>query len=37
LGAAGVFAAGVIMHKLHPPYLKVGKKYTIEYVGLRNP
>jgi hypothetical protein len=32
IAAAGVFAIGKTMHKLHKPYLVIGKKYTVRYI-----
>ncbi|MDB5192580.1 MAG: hypothetical protein JWQ96_2143 [Segetibacter sp.] len=35
LTATGIFATGYVLNKLHKPYLKIEKKYRVEYVPMR--
>ena len=33
--ATGVFGAGLLLNKLHKPYLKIGKRYSLSYVDVK--
>lgn len=34
--ATGVFSVGLLMNKLHKPFIKIGKKYSLEYIRINS-